>query len=446
MAIIEDSFANPLQLAADYDDPELESYAEARVTAALPDDFSVYTFLERLPVDPRAVARRHLDAKPIVRRPLIGLIRPDNKYSSLEILVRDGDSSQGTPVEIFNSSYRQGRATITTNYVVQRVDEAISEAVQIVETFGDWYLADVGEKPRILQVQGVLFEAENFPWASEWRMNYDKYLRARQCILRQAQAFLTIDDMMYYGYIIDTSMTRQAQASWQMVPFSFSMVLRGAVDVSPAKLFPEIEDPYSGEVRNEDVRFVDGLRIPATVSFEATDFTNAVDVPPGDDALNAIKQQALELYNEPLDLRLAQSLEIIQGQIDGQIEITEPVLEFRGDIEPAILENNIDRLTAVARKINKDMGFDFFDLQGLRVGYQQNVRAQLDNLGLYDPYGPANFGLPTEFQDEVAARRRRQQEEVLDEMRDFFDDARSSGTREAIRERGEAIRGALGFL
>lgn len=391
-----------------------------------PELFSAYTLVEISPPDPGEVARRHLGVKPIVRRPLLGLHGYEERFAQLEVLVRSGENSAGTAIELFNSSYKEGKSGVNTNFIIQQVAEEMVEAVQIVETFGDYYLADVGEKPRLLQVTGVLFEAKNFPWMAEWRKNYDQYLRARQCIIRRAQAYLTVGDQMFTGYIINSTLSRAVTSSWVMVPFSFTMVLRNVIDVRPFQLFPDQENPDQGfqqrvtEGTSDTDTYVDGIRIPNTVAFDPTAAPTAISKF-SNGQLREYEDIVDDIVDNP-DYSVAQAIEILQGELQGQVQLQDPILVFKGDVDTSVTEMSLDRLVAIARQINSSYGTEVFNLQRVRVGYMAQRQAVLSTMGLYDPYGPSTYGLPTAYQDEVDARRRRQQEETLAAITGAFEE------------------------
>lgn len=416
---------------AEYSEEGTENLDEVSVSTEA-DPFSAYTFVETLPPDPREIVLRHRTEPPVVRRPLMGLIGYEERFSTLEVIVRTGESSSGSPVELFNSSHPNGKGTVNTNFLIQEINEQVAESVQIVETFGDYYLSDTGEKPRYLSVTGALFEAKNFPWRTEWRANYDRYLRARQCILRRAQAYLTVGDTMYVGYIISTTMAQSISSSWVLVPFQFTMVLRNVIDIKPINAFPQTADAASGvrelvdEVTGQLERYVDGIRIPTTVLAGETASTvpsliSSLRREFGDASTGIEKGGAEE--QDVVDPSTALAVEIVQGNLPNQAQLTEPTLVFKGQTSSASTEMNLDRLIAIASAINQSFGTEMFNLQRVRTGYMARRQAELEGMGLYDPYGPASYGLPTAFQSDVDARRRRQQEEAFDAMEDRFNDA-----------------------
>lgn len=381
-----------------------------------------YTFGVTLPPDPRRIVNNHLQAPTIVRRPTVGLIGYEDRFSKLEVIVRSGDSRSGIPVRVLNSSYREGYANASTNFFLQEITETSQEAISVVETFNDFYLSDVGEKPRFLTVQGMLLAAKNFPWAQEWRKNYEQYVRGRQCIIRRAMVYLTICEDMYVGYILDSQMSRSITSSFWLVPFSFTMVLRQVVDVRAIQDAIETSD---GRLVGDNESFgeagslfVQGIRIPDTIAYDAT----VQDI----QEFSLEQKQKIESEDdsvkEMLNLRNAVAAEIIQGEIEGIQRVDAPALTWKEGIDKSLTQWNLNRLLAVARALNARAGTEVYNLQRVATGYAAQYQEDLIGAGLYDEYGPATFGLPTEYQSEVDARRRRQQEELLQRGRDLLEE------------------------
>ena len=306
-----------------------------------------------------------------VRRPTLGLVGYEDRFCTLQVSAR-GDSNEY--VDLYNTTYSAGRHATNTNFLINRISYATQEAVQVVRTFGDYYLSDVGENPTTLSVEGVLFESKNFPWLSEWKANYDKFLRARQCILRKAMVHLVVDDVMYTGYIIETGLTRDVAPAWELVPFNFTMILRSAVNLRETELFPDDQSASSLLER----------------------------------------QYGLLASNigDPDASTLAQAAEIVSGTFgEGSNRLQYAELEFNGDIDEAVTRVNLSHLEDVARKINASMGRNFIDLQGLRTGYLSQRLAEFEGVGVSNPEVLQTYGFPSRYEMAVDARRARVQEE-----------------------------------
>lgn len=398
------------------------------VQMSMPDRDQVrrYTFLVAVPPDPHTVAARNQTDLPVVRRPRLGLEAYEDSYASLEIIASEGDQR----IKLINTSYREGEASVTTNFLLSQVGEPREEVVEIIPTFGDFFVQDSGTPIDVVSLSGVLLESKNFPWLREWRVNYSRFLRARQCILRRAMAYLTIGNTLYVGYIIASQTSRNWEA-WGVAPLSLTMVIRSVSDVYAADRFHESRT--QGIVQDgPEGRATSGIRIPDTVMADPRQ-TRALLEAQGavrnlDDIQNEVVRDAVErldtlqgapvegddkaldaLVRERRALEIAQAIETVQGRPEA-LELLEPVLSDAGTQGPTVSRFAIDELVSVANQINRRFP-GYVNVGSLRRWYMTNRRAELEVLGQYDPFGPAQYGLPTAYQDQVDAQRRRQQEQ-----------------------------------
>lgn len=340
----------------------------------------------------------------VVRRPTLGIVGYEDRFCRLEVYAKSLEGGEGDYIPMHNTSYASGQHPINTNFLINQVTLGAEEAVQVVRTFGDYYLSDVGENPRTLSVQGVLFESKNFPWLSEWRANYDHYLRARQCILRKAMAYLTIDDTMYAGYIISSGISRNVTPAWELVPFNFTMILRKATDLRANSLFRNriIGGSNEEQLSLRQSRRIDGLR-------ESN-------------------------IGDPDASTLAQVAELVAGEFDDGARLIDPApLQFEGSMDEAVTRVNIDHLVSVARRINASKGYDFINLQGLRNGYLSQRRAEFAAIGASDPALLQTYGLPSRYEMAVDARRARVQEEYREAVESGIEAARRGLSRVRFR-------------
>lgn len=110
----------------------------------------------------------------------------------------------------------------TTRFLLQQVNESYNEKVQIVETFGDPVAFFYGERARIFQYSGTLFNTSNFSWKNEFLHAYDTYLRGTRARERGAKVFLVYDSVMRGGYLLNASI-QQMDSPMDTVVFAFSM-------------------------------------------------------------------------------------------------------------------------------------------------------------------------------------------------------------------------------
>lgn len=169
-----------------------------------------------------------------VRRPTRGIVIKEDTYATLRVLLSDG-----TSLLLVNAGSRDGmmcddnkmRSVSYSNFLIQQVQEERVEKQQIVETFGEAFIFFFGERPRILNFQGVLINTFDFNWEAEWWYNYDNYLRGTKCVENDSRVYITFDETMVSGYIMATNSTKSSQEK-NYVPFSFQLFVTDYTDIS----------------------------------------------------------------------------------------------------------------------------------------------------------------------------------------------------------------------
>ena len=158
-----------------------------------------------------------------VRRPLRGLQIKDDTYAVLKVL-----NSQGEELPLVDSSSPftlDGTGTSlngVSNFIVQQLSEQRMEKQQIVETFGEDYIFFFGERPRFINVSGVLLNTADFNWKSEFWHNYDNFLRGTKLVENNARLYLYFDDVVVEGYVVMASAEMNAMTPYHL-PFQFQM-------------------------------------------------------------------------------------------------------------------------------------------------------------------------------------------------------------------------------
>jgi hypothetical protein len=181
-----------------------------------------------------------------VRRPLRGIEIKDDTYAVLKILTSSGTevglvSSSGEVWEMYDepgtwygSRDRVGwedkstssstgsaqRAANYTNFIIQNIQESREEKTQILETFGEPYIFFFGERPRILAVSGLLMNTRDFNWRTEFWYNYENYLRGTRLVERNAKAYLSWDDIVVEGFMLNATATDNSEMPYH-IPFAF---------------------------------------------------------------------------------------------------------------------------------------------------------------------------------------------------------------------------------
>jgi hypothetical protein len=158
-----------------------------------------------------------------VRRPLRGLQIKKDTYAVLKVLTATGEE-----VSLFDSSSSLAYGGVglsqggISNFIIQQLQETRVEKQQIVETFGEDYIFFFGERPRFINVSGVLLNTADFNWKSEFWANYEKYLRGTKLVENNARLYLYFDDIVVEGYLVQASTTQQAVKPYHL-PFNFQM-------------------------------------------------------------------------------------------------------------------------------------------------------------------------------------------------------------------------------
>jgi len=157
-----------------------------------------------------------------VRRPLRGLEIKEDTYGILRAITATGEE-----IPLFDSSSPTqengiGRSSHYANFIIQQIVEQRVEKQQIVETFGEDYIFFFGERPRFLNVSGILINSKDFNWKSEFWANYDQYLRGTKLVEQNARLYLYFDDIVVEGYIVSAG-TQQDSMNPLHLPFQFQM-------------------------------------------------------------------------------------------------------------------------------------------------------------------------------------------------------------------------------
>jgi len=169
-----------------------------------------------------------------VRRPLYGAMHKEDQFANIAV---KGFDDEGKLVEVLipNSSAIGGSGTTNYNFIVNNFVYQQQEKVQIIETFGEEYAFFFGKKPTVVNVQGFLLNTPDFNWRNEWYFNYEHYLRGTKCVERKSRVYLTIDGLVFVGYILNCG-TQLTDQSPRITPFNFTMLVTNFRDINLAKV------------------------------------------------------------------------------------------------------------------------------------------------------------------------------------------------------------------
>jgi len=201
-----------------------------------------------------------IDTERPIRRPYRGVQIKEDTYSTISVL-----SPTGKAINLISSSEvkgktdsdgRTGKVQEYSDYIIQSIDDQRSEKQQIVETFGDSFIYFFGERPRVINVQGLLLNTEDFNWRSQFWKNYDENLRGTKLVQRNARVYLSYDTIIIEGYILNASASENSESPYT-VPFGFSMLATGYYDWSD---IGQTRFPGYGEAM-KDLKSVDALNL-----------------------------------------------------------------------------------------------------------------------------------------------------------------------------------------
>lgn len=163
-----------------------------------------------------------------VRRPVRGIQIKDNTYATLQVR-----RANGIAIPLFDAAAQgdSGKGIRNSNFLIQSVQEQRAEKQQIIMTFGAPYIFFFGEQPRIINVQGILLNTEDFNWRAEWWENYDQYLRGTQCVRMKTRVYLSWDDIVVEGYIFAANAV-EGSDNPNVVQFQFQMFLTNYQNIS----------------------------------------------------------------------------------------------------------------------------------------------------------------------------------------------------------------------
>jgi hypothetical protein len=218
---------------------------------------------------------------------------------------KNGDYDFGFPDEGSTFNY--------SNFVAQTIVEARQEKSQVVETFGDPYIFFYGEKPRVLNVQGLLMNTLDFNWKNEFLRNYEKYLRGTKLVEHKARVYLYYDDQIVEGYILDTQIQMDANLPYH-VPFNFTLFVTSHT--------------YIGLIESNGM-----YPVSANVNISPDSLTDKLNV---DETIRKLRDRAEDLRPDEListieDVRFAS--EMAAGGVLGKDAIMSAVISGMSDFE-----------------------------------------------------------------------------------------------------------------
>lgn len=240
-----------------------------------------------------------------VRRPVRGIQVKDDTYGTLQVRRADG-----VALPLFDAAGRSatGRGTHNSNFLIQQVTEQRAEKMQVILTFGAPYIYFFGEQPRVIGVNGVLLNTEDFNWRAEWWENYEQYLRGSQCVRNKTRVYLSWDDIIVEGYISSANAVEDSQ-NRNLVQFQFQMYLTNYQNIS------RIGDPDAHWIGKEVNLDPSTLDLPGGGGTSKTALVRQANQQAFELAQGRDKNSLLESLRQGQTSQLANQFVEIQGQV-----------------------------------------------------------------------------------------------------------------------------------
>lgn len=178
-----------------------------------------------------------------VRRPVRGFEIKEDTYGMIKVIKADGTmiplTDAAGPISASSGSQsgagsgvpqqsapkpRTGGTYNYSNFIIQSISESRQEKAQVLETFGDTFVFFFGERPRILQVSGILMNTLDFNWRTEFWYNYENILRGTKLVEQNARIYLFYDDLVVEGYMLGANAQDDAQNPYH-IPFNFQLFI-----------------------------------------------------------------------------------------------------------------------------------------------------------------------------------------------------------------------------
>jgi hypothetical protein len=115
---------------------------------------------------------------------------------------------------------------VFNNFSIMAVREAHDEIVKIHQNFGNtWNVFFFGERPAVYSFNGIFIDSADYPYYQEFMVAYDKLLAGRKCVENKTRMYLSCDNKIIEGYMLNISTTKTAESSLKK-EFSFSLLVK----------------------------------------------------------------------------------------------------------------------------------------------------------------------------------------------------------------------------
>jgi len=129
----------------------------------------------------------------------------------------------------------------TNTFLLQSVNESFQEKFQISETFGEPVFFTFGERQKIFQYGGILFDSRSWQWKEKFLDDYERHLRGTAAIENGAIAVLITNTAITRGYILNTGIAQNEQTRG-FVGFNFSLFVVDRIPLEPIERSPQDQE------------------------------------------------------------------------------------------------------------------------------------------------------------------------------------------------------------
>jgi len=194
-----------------YINPDNEGYLSANFTA----DESYRKGIKQLDESSEKIFARQIEEKP-------------ESYASIRLVQQARVNS--------SKSFKQFEQETNiippyTRFFLQSVSHANQEKYQIVQTFGNFKVFFFDKQPVIKNYSGFLLNTKNHDWRTDFEYVYDQYLRGTRSVELNAKTYLTFDNVIVEGYILNAQFNQTAMEQ-NGTSFSFSMLVTNKTPIN----------------------------------------------------------------------------------------------------------------------------------------------------------------------------------------------------------------------
>lgn len=361
-----------------------------------------------------------------VRRPVRGIQVKDDTYGTLQVR-----QSNGIAIPLFDaaSSTNTGKGIRNSNFLIQSVSEQRAEKQQIILTFGAPYVFFFGEQPRMITVNGILLNTEDFNWRAEWWENYDLYLRGTQCVRNRTRVYLSWDDIVVEGYIFQ-SICNEDASNRNMVQFQFQMFLTNYQNIS------SIGDPNAHWQGKEIALDPSTIDLPGQGGISSTQLVRQSNLDSETLQAGQNKNSLFEFLRSGQIANAASRVVELQGQVVDFLSLAGQFVSGRNIRVPIGFEGaaafdqevqlSLASIPGASQIVNGTADGRVITLQTGGLNIVKEFRVALSS-----KFGPARVGLPLSANDDEFVARVQNDETGAQKFNNLFD-GQLATTQDAI--------------